>query len=507
VVLSVIALRLAMLPFMPIPEPFVHDEFSFLLGADTFASGRVTNPTPQLWPHFETFYVDMQPTYMSMYFPGPAFVMALGKVLFGLPWFGVLVCSALMCGAICRMLQGWLPPDWALFGGMLSVLRLGLFSYWTNSYYGGALPALGGALVLGALPRLVRKPRISEGLLLGTGMSILATSRPYEGFVLCAAASAVLILRYRPGRTAVRPPFKVLAAVVAVAVAGVALLGWYDFRVYGSPLTLPYTVNRARYAKVRIFGWQKPATADPVYRHEILRQFYLEEEVREFQRVQGINGFLAASLRKAGILWAFFLGLALTPALFTMHRVIRDRRVRPLVAIGGVYAAGLLANAWVFPHYAAPYSAGILALTIQSLRHLRYCGSRTGPHGQSLVRTTALACMLLAVLRLAAAPLSLRIDRFPTMWYGSPPAGLARASVLLDLTARAGSHVAIVRYAPGHSPFDDWVYNPASIDDSKVIWARDMGERENSELIRHYSARNVWLVEPDANPPRISPWR
>ena len=151
-----LVLRLALLPLSPIPRPFTPDDFSFLLSGDTFASGRLANPTPAMWTHFETIHVSMQPTYGSMYFPAQGLVLAAGKVLFGDPWFGLLCVNALMCAAICWALQAWLPPGWALLGGFLAVLRLGLFSYWINTYTGGAaVAALAGALVLGAFPRLM----------------------------------------------------------------------------------------------------------------------------------------------------------------------------------------------------------------------------------------------------------------------------------------------------------------------------------------------------------------
>src|SRR5271166_3429645 len=180
--LTAFTLRLAMLPLCPIPGPFVPDDFSFLLAGNTFALGRLTNPTPAMWLHFESIQLTMQPTYMSMYFPAQGLILAAGKVLFGHPWFGLLCINALMCAALCWMLQAWLPPSWALLGGVLVVLRIGLFSYWINTYSGGGcIAALGGALILGALPRLTRTARPRYGVLLATGIAILVLCRPYEG--------------------------------------------------------------------------------------------------------------------------------------------------------------------------------------------------------------------------------------------------------------------------------------------------------------------------------------
>ena len=116
-----------------------------------------------------------------MYPPAQGFALAVGELL-GHPWIGVLLSAAAMCAAILWMLQGWLPARWALLGGALAALKFGVASYWINSYWGGAMAAIGGALVR-ARSTVLRRPSMrSEHSAWGRGRHS-RNSRPYEGLL------------------------------------------------------------------------------------------------------------------------------------------------------------------------------------------------------------------------------------------------------------------------------------------------------------------------------------
>jgi len=510
--LAPLLIRLALLPIHPVPMPFAPDDFSNLLAADTFAHGRLANPTPAMWIHFETIHVDMLPTYASMYFPAQGIVMAAGKLLFGQPWFGVLVSGALMCSALLWMLQGWLPPSWALLGGFLAIMRIALFSYWTSTYHtAGPICVIGGALVLGALPRFKKSPRAHYLVTMAAGAVILAVSRPYEGLLLCLPVLVALILWLIKPKGISTSTFLLRATpAVVLLVAGIGWLGYYDYKAFGNPLTLPYTINRATYAMAPYYVWQGPRP-EPHYRHDEIRRFYKVDELDDYNRNHSVSGFFIMTTVKAIRGVYFFTGIALIPPLFLLPWAWRDRRIRFLVISLFVLAAGMAIEIYLIPHYLAPFTAAFYAVGLQALRHLYVCQPGGQPVGRAMVQWLVAICVLMAVLRPFNKQLGCAIPEKPVStwivsWFGPDHFVTQRSVVEEKLEQIPGTQLAIVRYAPDHDPLDEWVYNSADIDGSKIIWARAMDPASDADLIRHYGQRRAWLIQPDSPSEEVAPY-
>lgn len=119
------------------PTPGIHDEFSYLLMGETFSHGHVANPAPPLPEFFDTFHELVHPVYASKYFAVQGLFLAVGDKLGGHPYIGLWLSSALACVAFMWMLEAWISPGWALLGGIILAVQYGIYSYWSQTYWGG----------------------------------------------------------------------------------------------------------------------------------------------------------------------------------------------------------------------------------------------------------------------------------------------------------------------------------------------------------------------------------
>jgi hypothetical protein len=509
--LSALALRAAVLPILPVPYPALQDEFSYQLMADTFAHGRLANPTHPMWMHFESFGVIHRPTYCSMYYPAQGLFMALGQMLAKHTFWGVWLSAGLMCASLCWALQAWVSPIWAFVGGMLAVIRIGVFSYWANSYWGGAVAAIGGALVLGAFPRLKRSHPVRNSMAMGLGFALLANSRPYEGLffsVPVLVLLAIWIIKSR--KQAFRSVFLTTVVPLGLLIGAVAIwMMFYFSRTTRNPFLSPYVVDMRTYFVEPVFPWL-PLRPVPHYNHEILRRSYLGFGVQQYAIVR-MHPILSLVVKML-MLWFFFLGPLLTLFFLVLALAVSPGasikdigpKLGPLLWTSGTTLFAISLPVYINPHYAAPATAAFYALMALSMQRIRRWRLRNSQQGLFVLRAIPTLAFALLALRIAIPVLHLPISNpaIPQTWASSWFQLLPRSEVERYLKSIPGQHLAIVHYSQIHDPRQGWVSNAADIDNSRIVWAHDMGQ-SNKELISYFGKRDVWDVFPDENPVRV----
>lgn len=477
--------------FAGLPIPTIHDEFAYLLSADTFSEGRLTNPTHPHWQHFETFHVIHRPSYQAKYPPGQGLILALGTRL-GHPVIGVWVSGAAMVAAVVWMLAAFVAAPWAVLGGVLVALKLGIASYWTHTYWGGALAATGGALLLGGVGRLWRESSsLRAGATAGLGATILSSTRPLEGLVLIVVAAGWVIWRVLRGRLSGRLLRRFALGMALVAALGLAMHGYYNYRVTGSPLTLPYQVYESQYALAPNFVIQPATPQDRDYRHAEIRRYHETWGLARHEEMRRPSRIPTVLLRKIVRLQAVMLGPGLLVLLVLAGVLKREPGGLAFVATATLLVT-VLVTMGSYPHYLAPAVGPLYLLVVYGLWLL--WSRRRSIMGRPLV---------LAVILLFLADAGFQIRR--QLAKPAQPWAAQRQSILDGLLASAGRDLVFVEYGAEHNVHQEWVYNRASIDDAAVVWARSIGPSADRTLAAYFSDRKVWrlLVDEEA---RLEPW-
>jgi hypothetical protein len=489
-------LRLILITHHPIPTPDIYDEFGHLLVADTLRHFRLANPPHALHQFFETFFVLQAPTYSSIYPIGQGLMLAIGRALLGTPWAGVLLLTAAFSSLCYWMLRAWTTPAWALAGGALAIIEFGPLNQWMNNYWGGMLAAAAGCLVFGALPRLTERARTRDALLLGGGLAIHVLTRPYESIFLMVA---VLLYFARDYRRVTKS--SLLSLLPIVAALGITLL--QNKSVTEHWLTLPYQLSQYQYGVPASLTFEP----EPVPHNDLTPQQHLEYQSQMAFRDREKETFLSYLLRleyRVRYYRFFFLApLFLAVPAFCCAAVRNWRDAWVLLTLI-LFALGTNFFPAFQLHYLGAVTCLFILVSIGGLQQI----ARWSPDS---ARFVFLLCIIHFVFWYGLhlndeddfALAMMRYETWDSVNHQNPE---RRILVNRQLEGIPGQLLVFVRYSPRHIFQEEWVYNEASMDDARVIWARDMGPQENEKLLALYPNREVLLLDPDVRPPELSPY-
>ena len=464
-----------------LPEPRVHDEFSYLLAADTFAHGRLANPTPPAAAALQTFHVLVTPAYASKYPPGQGLFLAAGQATTGMPIVGAWLATAVLVVVVGWAVAGLAPPAWAVGAAVLVAFHPQVVE-WSRTYWGGSVTAIGGALVLGGWARS-RSSGCTRGgrVAFGVGLGVLLLTRPYEGAAF--AGPFVVALGWNGAQRLRRGSFPIgrtrggAAGLRGVAWVGlgllpfVAFLGVYNTAVTGRPWRLPYLAWERQYAAAPPLVVEPPRPV-PAGVPADLRAYAERVELPHYAAQRSVGGFASAAVGKVRYLaaatlpspWLWVLAVAVPWAAW------RDRSLAVVAfAILTTLAATLVSN-WTRPQYVAPATAAVAGLAVAA--------------GRTLGRPAwAAAVVGTAVLSFAPAV---------------PGPRFQRATLAVQLAHEPGRQLVLVHYGPNHRPDDEWVYNDADPPSSPVVWAR-AGVLADATVRAAYPGRTVWHLDVTAD--------
>ncbi len=491
-----VGLRLALLAHHPVPTPDIYDEFGHLFVADTLWHFRLANPAHAMHRFFETFFILQEPTYSSIYPVGQGAMLAIGRAISGLPWAGVLLSTSAFAALCYWMLRAWTTPAWALAGGVLAVVEFGPLNQWMNGYWGGALAAVAGCMVFGALPRLAERVTTRDALILGSGLTIHFLTRPYESLFLMIA----VVLFFIPTAKKVlrATPMLFIAFLPAI---GITLL--QNKSVTGHWTMLPYQLSQYQYGVPASLTFQP----NPVPHRELTPQQQLEYKsqlaFRESDK-ETLQSYLLRLEYRVRFYRFFFLAPLFLAIPAFCFAAIREFRYAWVLLTLLLFALGIN----LFPafqlHYLGAVTSLFVLMSVVGLREI----ARWSPEASRLI---LFLCAIHFVFWYGLhvfeeedfARAMMRYETWDSINHNNPE---RRIFVNHQLAEIPGQILVFVRYSPRHIFQEEWVYNEASIDSARVIWARDLGSQENDKLRALYPGREVLVLDADARPPQLSPY-
>jgi 4-amino-4-deoxy-L-arabinose transferase-like glycosyltransferase len=374
-----------------------------------------------------------------------------------------------------------------------------------NRYWGGAVSAIAGCLVFGALPRIRERFRTRDAVLLGLGIGLQMLTRPFES--LFVDLSVVLFFLPELRRAEWAKLMKAAVPALLAAIPCVALLLLHNHAVTGNWTTLPYALSRYQYGVPTTFTFEP----NPVPHNTLTaaQQLYYEGQAQVHGGTDSFGGYLDRLGSRAGFYRFFFLAPLLLALPFLVP-LLREYRYLWIALTFVLFALGTNFYPYFFAHYLAAETCLFLLVTVLGLMRLSQWRLRDWQGG----RLAAVAILVLCATHFlfwygVHAQGDEQILWSMTQFETAPGINFGdvegRITVEKRLAAEPGRQLVFVRYFSTHG-YQEWIHNDADIDRARVVWALELTPGENAKLKSYYPDRKVWLMEPDAQPPKLLPY-
>ncbi len=478
-----------------VPAPSAHDEFAYLLGADTLASGKIVNETHPMWEHFESFHVIHQPNYVSKYQPAQSLTLALGQIL-GHPIVGSCLATGVSIAALVWMLIGWLPRKHHWMVCLFAVFHPGLQFIWGQSYWSGAVALTGSSMLVGAFGRLTGRMETRYAMTGAFGALLLANSRPFEGAILTLSIVVALIWKlFRNAEwSTVTFMKRVMVPAIAVLGLGFGIMLSYNFSATGHAFKMPYQVHEATYGWTPLFLWET-AGEKPEYRHQVMESSYVNEKHLTETSFGSLRDIFENKSQVALLTARFFCSEVGLVALLGLPWLLRKPRYQMALALLIPVFLAAMATPWSWAQYFAPAAPLLLLFLFGGLIEI---WNRTRRRPAIRLSIRVVAPMLLMIWTVSLVTFSVKSAKFG--WAQD------RVAVTKWLNREEGKDLVLVHYADDHNSCNEWVYNAADIDAADIVWAREMSDEQRKKLLDYFRDRKVWVVDADAKPPVVRPF-
>jgi hypothetical protein len=274
-----------------------------------------------------------------------------------------------------------------------------------------------------------------------------------------------------------------------------------DKNVTGHWLTLPYQVSQYQYGVPAALTFQ----SDPIPHNDLTPQQRLEYQSQMAFRTsdkETLQSYLLRLEYRVRYYRFFFLAPLFLAIPAFCFAAFRNRRFAWVLLTLLLFALGTN----FFPAFQVHYLGAVTCLfVLMSVAGLQQISRWSPEAGRWLLFLCVIHFAFWYALHLDDqddfALAMMRYETWDSINHGNPE---RRILVNEELAEIPGPILVFVRYSPRHIFQEEWVYNEASIDQARVIWARDLGPAENDKLRAMYPDRQVLLLEADARPPELT---